>query len=42
MFSFFPDVASHEFTVNMQDGHASQAKCCWAEESTGKLEALHY
>lgn len=32
---FFPDVASHELTVNMQDGHASQAKCCWAEESPG-------
>lgn len=37
MFSSFPDVTSHGLTVNMQDGYASQAKCCWAEESTGKF-----
>lgn len=35
VFLFLPDVASHELTVNMQDGHTSQAKCRWAEESTG-------
>lgn len=39
---FIPDVASHELTVNMQDGHASQAKCCWAEESPGKFYQLHF
>lgn len=41
LFSFFPDVASHELTVNMQDGHASQAKCCWTEKSTGTLYKLY-
>lgn len=42
LFSFFlPDVASHELTVNMQDGHTSQAKCRWAEESTGTFSVFY-